>query len=246
MHLSPTAVAAVFATLLYSNPALAQTLRLVTGALAPLAPSAEQPGYIAAIAREAFGRVGISIEVSALPGERALINVNAGLDDGDLLRIPGLEQSYPNLIRIPEKVMDFEFVAFTRDPQIRIEKLADLKPYSVAYVTGWKYYENMVKDAKDAQEITTVRGLPELFTLLAKGRAEVVLAERWQGQWAAQQAGVEVRMQTPPFLVSDMYMYLHKNHAALVPKIARALADMKADGSFQRIADETLHSLEAP
>ena len=32
-----------------------------------------------------------------------------------------------------------------------------------------------------------------------------------------------------------MFLYLHRKHAALVPKLAAALRQMKADGSHQRI-----------
>jgi polar amino acid transport system substrate-binding protein len=33
----------------------------------------------------------------------------------------------------------------------------------------------------------------------------------------------------------DMYLYLHRKHEALVPKLAQALREMKADGSYNRI-----------
>jgi polar amino acid transport system substrate-binding protein len=33
----------------------------------------------------------------------------------------------------------------------------------------------------------------------------------------------------------DMFLYLHKKHEALVPRLAQALRDMKADGSHARI-----------
>jgi polar amino acid transport system substrate-binding protein len=227
--------------LLVAFQAHGRSLSFVTAALPPIVSTDSSPGYMEELAREAFGRVGVDIRVSALPGERALINANNGLDDGDLLRIAGLEKVYPNLVRIPEKVMDFEFTAFTRSNAIHISGFADLKPYSVAYVTGWKYYENNVKEA---HEITTVRGLPELFGLLNLGRTDVVLAERWQGLWAAHEAGVKVVPQTPPFSVSDMYIYLHKRHADLVPKVAEAIAEMKTDGTLQRIAEQTLRSVE--
>lgn len=225
---------------LLSN-AQAQKLHLVTAALPPIAPSADHPGFMELVAREAFGRVGIEIEVSILPGERALINANNGLDDGDLLRIPGIEKAYPNLIRIPEKVMDFAFVAFTRKADTQIKGFVGLQPYTVAYVTGWKFYERNVKQAR---EITKVHNLIEMFGLLKKNRSEVVLAEHWQGLWAARQSGVEVYPVQPPFKVSDMYIYLNKRHAELVPRVARAIADMKADGSYQRIVEKTLTPLE--
>ena len=33
----------------------------------------------------------------------------------------------------------------------------------------------------------------------------------------------------------DMYLYLHKKHQALAPRLAQALKDMKADGTYNRI-----------
>lgn len=219
----------------------AQELHFVTASIPPLAPSANKQGYMGRIAREAFRRIGIKISIKSLPGERALINANNGLDDGDLLRIPGMEKLYPNLVRIPEKVMDFEFVAFTLDPHIQIKDLAGLAPYTVAYVTGWKFYEQNVHLAK---HITRVRNMRALFKLLKKDRSDIVLAERWQGLWAAKQLGLKVRLLQPPFKVFGMYMYLHKRHAALVPKVSRALVAMKQDGTFQRIIAETLEPVE--
>jgi polar amino acid transport system substrate-binding protein len=32
-----------------------------------------------------------------------------------------------------------------------------------------------------------------------------------------------------------MYLYLHKKHQALVPKLSQAIRDIKADGSYNRI-----------
>ena len=227
--------------LLQLSSANAEPLSLVTASLPPIAPYSDKQGYMERIAKEAFARIGVKVEVTKLPGERALLNANSGIDDGDLLRIPGLEKKYQNLIRIPEKVMDFEFVAFTLNQDIKVNNFDDLKKYTVAYVTGWKFYENKVKHAKT---ITKTNSLFELFELLKKQRSDVVLAERWQGLWAATQRGVNVHLQQPSLHVSDMYIYLHKRHATLVPKVAKAIQDMKADGTFQKIVDETLGVVE--
>jgi len=221
----------------------AKRLHLVTVALPPLAPHAGQPGFADTIAREAFRRVGIDIEVSVLPGDRALINVNDGLDDGDLLRTPSVEKDYPTLVRVPEKMMDFDFVGYSQNPALSIDGLAGLKPYVVSYTAGWKIYEQKVKDYR---ELTSAPSLKEMFLLLKIGRAEVVLADRWQGLWAARLAGVTVHVIEPPFVKSPMYMYLNQRHAALAPKLANALVQMKADGTYQRIVDKMLRPLESP
>ena len=221
----------------------AQRLHLVTVALPPLAPSAGHPGFADEVAREAFRRIGIDIDVSVLPGDRALMNVNTGLDDGDLLRTPAVEKDYPNLVRVPEKIMDFDFVGYSKNPTLRVNGLAGLKPYVVGYAAGWKIYEQKVRDYR---ELTSAPSLKELFLLLKNGRAEVVLADRWQGLWAARDAGVQAHIIEPPFAKSPMYIYLNKQHAALAPKLSDALILMKADGTYQRIVDKMLRPLESP
>lgn len=126
---------------------------------------------------------------------------------------------------------------------MRVNGFAGLKPYVVGYTAGWKIYEQKVKDYR---ELTTVPSLNEMFLLLKNGRAEVVLADRWQGLWAARNAGVPAHIIEPPFIKSPMYLYLNNRHAALVPKLSDALLQMKADGTYQRIVDKMLRPLEKP
>ena len=82
-----------------------------------------------------------------------------------------------------------------------------------------------------------------MFIMLDKGRVELVLYERWQGLQRARDTGVKVTVHEPPLASVDMYMYVHKDHAHLAPKMASTLRDMKADGSYQAIVDRTLTPL---
>jgi polar amino acid transport system substrate-binding protein len=216
--------------------AASETLVLVTAALPPLGSPPGQQGFLEQVAREAFRRIGRSVEVSTLPGERALINVDSGLEDGDLYRAPGFEKEYPNLVRVPEKMGDMEFMAYAKRPDIQIHAWSDLQPYVVAYATGWKIYDRMVK----AREVTKVRIIDDLFPLLASDRADIILIDRWQGMWAARADGYNPRVIEPPLAHAEMFMYLNKRHAAIVPELARALADMKADGTYRKISDAAL------
>jgi polar amino acid transport system substrate-binding protein len=230
------------ASLLASGSGLAQTgkLSLVTGALPPLSAAPGHPGFLNELARALFKRVGVEVEVSTLPVERVMINVNSGLDDGDLFRTAGAEQDFPNLLRVPEKVLDFEFMAYTNRPEIRVATWADLAPYVVAYTTGYRIYDRSVKGVK---EITKTASIQELFPLLDKGRADVVLIDRWQAQWIIRRDGYLARPIEPPLARVEMFIYLNKKHAALVPKVAQALAEMKTDGSYQKLYDAYLKPL---
>jgi len=216
--------------------AASEKLFLVTAALPPLGSAPGQAGFLEQVAREAFRRIGRSVEVSTLPGERALINADAGLEDGDLYRAPGFEKEYPNLVRVPERMGYMEFMAYAKRPDIEVHAWSDLRPYVVAYATGWKIYDRMVK----AREVTKVRVIDDLFPLLANDRADIILIDRWQGLWAARAQGYTPRVIEPPLARAEMFMYLHKRHAAIVPELARALADMKADGTYRKISDASL------
>jgi polar amino acid transport system substrate-binding protein len=219
-----------------------QRLTLATGALPPLSSAPGHVGFLDALAREVFGRIGIDATVLPLPVERALVNANAGVEDGDMFRTPGFEKEYPNLVQIPEKVLDFEFVAYALRGDVRVSGWGDLAPYIVAYVTGWKIFERNVRVAR---EVTTVRGVEQLFPLLATGRADVVLLDRWQGLWLAHQAGLNIRPLDPPLARVPMFVYLHRRHVALVGPAAAALAQTRGDGTWLRLYDQILKPLEA-
>lgn len=234
---------ALLAAGMVSDACLAQVakLSLTTTMLPPLTSSSDHPGFIDVVARAAFKRIGVDVEIAVLPAERSLINVNEGFDDGDIFRAAGLERDYPNLLRVPGKILDNEFMAYTKRADIKIRNWADLQPYAVAYATGWRIFDLNVTGVK---ELTKTASIEDLFLLLEKGRADVILMDRWQGLLIARRNGYQVHLQEPPLARIEMFMYLNKKHAALVPRVAQALADMKADGSYRKLHDRYLKSLD--
>lgn len=57
-----------------------------------------------------FARMNITASVDWLPSERALLNANSGMDDGNIAWVAGIEKKYPNLIRVPEPIVNFTFI----------------------------------------------------------------------------------------------------------------------------------------
>lgn len=218
----------------------AETLVLNTAFTSPLSNDA-QSGFADRVVAEALKRNGYGLETVLLPAERALINANAGIDDGDLLRISGLQKTYTNLIQVPEKVMDLEFVVFTRHANFPVTGWQSLKPYSVSIITGWKILERNITEYAD---LTKVKNAEQLFTLLVKDRTDVIVFSRWVGLGYIKDKQLsKVKVLDPPLVQRAVYVYLHKKHERLVPGLAAALRDMKADGSYQRIFQETLAPL---
>lgn len=224
-------------------PAQAQVLRLSSGVGAPYLQD-NQKGFLDLLVPEIFRRIGVQAEsVRYEATERAMINANKGVDDGVAMRIRGLEKTYPNLVRIEEKVIDNEFVAYATRLQIATTGFATLIPYQVGHINGWKVFESGLLPGT---QVTRVQSAEQLFTLLTSDRAEVVLFERWQGNHILRERGIKAHMLQPPLVTTEMFMYLHARHAALVEPVARALRAMKADGSYQRIAAQSLPGYRKP
>ena len=233
------------AVLAFSASAAAQpdVYILNTSTGAPYATK-DRTGFQDLIVDEVFRRIGLKGRVESYEASaRALINANEGIDHGVTMRIKGLEKKYPNLVRVPERLVENDFVAYSTGLDFTTDNWNSLHPYVVAYINGWVVFErNLSAD----QNKTAVREPGQMFEMLRKGRVDAVLYERWQGLLRAQQTGVAVHAHGPPLASVDMFMYVHKNYAHLAPKLAQALRDMKADGTYQAIFDKTLSSLSPP
>ena len=199
----------------------------------------DHSGFLDVVAGEAFRRVGVELRLIKLPAERGLINANEGSEDGDLVRIAGLEKLYPNLIRVPEKLVDWEFAAFSKDKTIPSTWSA-LQQYDVGLIKGWKIYE---KAFAGSQRVSTADDPAQLFQLLKINRIEVALYERRLGLALMKQQGLkDMHPLAPPLDTREMFIYLHRRHAPLAPKLAEALRAMKREGVYQRVYNEKLMS----
>jgi polar amino acid transport system substrate-binding protein len=199
--------------------------------------TADRSGFLDVVVGEAFRRLGYELRLVKLPAERGLINANAGIEDGDMVRIAGLEKQYPNLVRVPEKLVDWEFSAFSKDASIPSNWKA-IRQRSVGHIKGWKIYE---QNLAGAERVTTADDPAQLFRLLDLNRIDVALYERSLGAALVKQQGLKgVRPLAPPLATREMFIYLHKRHANLAPRMADALRVMKREGFYQRVYNEKL------
>lgn len=207
----------------------------------PLISEADNTGFLNLLAKDIFSRIGHRVQIEKLPGERALINANEGVDDGELLRIKGMGEIYPNLIIVPEPIYTMDFVGFVKpDNVFPVTGWADLETRVVGIINGWKIFETNINNVV---ERTDVRNIHMLFNLLEKGRADVVMVSRVEGEYISRELGISVKALEPAFARREMYMYLHKRHINLVPKLAIAIKDAKVDGTYSRLYKAMIASL---
>ena len=230
-------VLAMLVTLIFAEASAQERLTINTTSAAPLA-NRTQTGFHDLLTIEAFKRIGLEVWIERLPAERSLKNVDSGIDDGTAVRVEGLQRLYPNIRRVPVPIMSWEFVAFTRNASFATGSWRSLEPYDIAFINGWKIVE---ANLPTARSVTRVTDAEQLFALLAKGRADVIIFERWQGLHKLRLLDLrDVEILQPPLAKPDMFLYLHERHEPLIPDLASALAGMKRDGSYQRIFERTL------
>lgn len=199
-------------------------------------------GFYDLLEREALNRAGYDVRFDTLTGERALLYANQGISDGEGDRIKGMQKLYPNLVRVDEPTVSWDFVAFSNRPDIVINGWQSIKQYSVGLINGWKILE---RNTKNNHIQTKVKDINLLFTLLKNKRADLVLMEAWQGLHYLNQHSIPgVKLLKPPLATKAKYMYLHKKHKNIIPKIEAALREMKKDGTYQKIVDQILTPLK--
>jgi len=222
--------------LFFSTVVLSEPVLVLNTALQYPFNNEKQTGFLDRVVKEALSRMGFRLETMRLPAERALKNVNLGIDDGDMFRVKGLESIYPNIVRVPEKLLDMQFTAFSRKTFDLSQGWKSLQGLSVGYINGWKILEENISNDVD---VTTVRDSGQLFKLLKKRRVELIIYERWGAELIIKSMGLAiVKRQEPALIVTEMFIYLHKKHRMLVPILAATIKQLKQEGFYQELASD--------
>lgn len=195
-------------------------------------------GFMDEVTREALKRIGYKLVINRQPAERGLRSINSGKIDGEMSRIRGIEKIYPNLVMVDEKIMNWDFVVFSEKDIQLANGWNSLEKKNLAFINGWKILE---KNVPASAVITKVKNSSQLFTLLKKGRVDYVIYEHWGGHKEIDLLKLKnIRLRKPELASKEMFIYLHKKHASLAPKIAAALKGMKQDGSYQKLEKKYL------
>ncbi len=200
--------------------------------------TSKHDGFMDEVTREALKRIGYKLIINRQPAERGLRSINAGVIDGEMSRIKGIDKIYPNLVMVNEKIMNWDFVVYSKK-QINLDKgWISLAEKNVSFINGWKILE---KNVPKSANVTKTRNANQLFNLLKKNRTDYIIYERWGGHDEIELLQLQnVNMLKPALASKEMYIYLHKKHAALVPKMSSALLNMKKDGSYKKLQEKFL------
>jgi len=206
--------------------------------------------WIRRIYVEAFRRLGIPLHFATYPTQRLSVVLERGDVDGEAQRSESYAAAHPTLIRVGESLTDGRFALYVANPQVQLKRLEDLAGSNLRaqYRRGVLVCEDTLKKWQPADRFfdvtTTEQGLQNLLegppgffhcdTELSVTSA--LLSDRFKGVTTIRE--LRVLAETAP-----LYPYLHARNAALAPRLAEVLRQMKAEGLIVRYRREVEREL---
>ena len=195
---------------------------------------------LSGIYSEIFRRLGYRFRLVSLPGERSLVDANSGATDGEALRISYLDSyKYPNLIRVSESVKVIKDGAYSVDTSIKINGEESLrgKDYKVGIFKSIKSFEKKLPLYVKKENIIVLDGFEQCLKMLRARRIDIYIAATLMEESAPMKSGNYKDIVRVGIVDEKVcYPWLHKRHQKLAARLAAALKEMKADGTFLKIS----------
>ncbi len=192
------------------------------------------------ILREAYGRIGHRLEVTRYPAERAIRLANQGRFDGEVQRIDGVADSYPNLVQLYPAINHIEGGVFTARDDLVIQSWEDMRPYSCGIIRGIKFAER----STEGMDRYIVGGYNRLFTMLTHERFDLAVSPFVSAAYNLKRGGFDNIKPAGPVLERfELYHYLHRSRTDLMPRIEAELARMSESGELTDIREKVIREI---
>lgn len=187
------------------------------------------------ILSEAFRRLGMPMQIVHYPMARYAAMLDSGEIDGDPSRIYDYGAAHPNLIRVEESIIDMGFVMYAAKPDIKLKNLEQLRTsgWAVEYQRGVLFCENKLKEVVPQDSLSSISSGEQGLRKLLAGRTDVYCD--LETSMRRYLNSPEFKDNTRLFKVFHLatlptYPYLHPKHAALAPRLAAILKQLKTEG----------------
>ncbi|SDU27014.1 extracellular solute-binding protein, family 3 [Pseudomonas pohangensis] len=183
------------------------------------------------VLREAYAKLGRSIAVEYLPGERSLYWARSGRLDGELCR----GQAHAGLLFVPTPLYQWQLGVFSNQP-LSIQSWADLKPYKIAYERSMS-----IISAHQELDLVPVNNIESGILLLSKNRVDILLDDYNSVLYAARKMKIEHLLGGRQVVErGPIYHLPNPKHALLAMQLEVVLAQMARDGRIEQIEQEVM------
>jgi hypothetical protein len=202
--------------------------------------------WLALIYTDAFGQLGVTLEIRSFPAARAAAEAAAGNVDGELARSYDYAAVQPELVRVAEPTLFADTVAYTRRVDVRLAPgwagLRDTS-YRIEYRLGYPVIARKLAAMVPADRLTDVRNAETGLRKLVLGRSDVYVDNAYT---------VDSLLERPEFSDAGIrraalmehgtiHAFLNKKHAHLASRLSVVLKKMRDSGQIERYRQQALH-----
>ncbi len=189
---------------------------------------------------EAYQKLDVKLEIIDYPAKRAILMSNSGDIDGEVMRVEGAENDYPNLIRVKPQICAMESRVYVKNKKFQFEGWHSMKSFIIGIHRGHLYAAKGTR-GMNAVEIDTD---DQLMRMLNKGRLDLVVSQVPDALRSIIKFNLtEIHSLDPSISYFPLYHYLHKKHVDLIPEIEMILKGMDNEGRMDVINHELLSKL---
>lgn len=214
----------------------------IVGGKHPDSPSTK---YLIKLYSDAFKRIGYKFVYHQMPNNRSSVESDKGdIYSGELSRVVNYNSKHPKLIRLSIPHYSVNFLAVSAKlPKLELNGWESLKgkDLKIAYRRGTKIIEDHLPNLAEKENIIATSDTEQGLKLAILERVDVFIegsvniAKFFTDEYYRDSnlyfAGVVQKL--------DIYMFIHENHAELVPKLNSAMEEMQDEGLFEKYRIET-------
>lgn len=195
------------------------------------------------IFKEAFSRLGYTLNVVDIPVKRAGRLANDRVIDGELSRISYYGEQFPNLVKVEEANFYVAFSIFSLEPTTSMTSWTDIanSNATIIYRRGIMYVEKHLNTLNNKPDVVIVNTVEQALDALHYQRAQyyidvrsAVLNKMNASNLALNNANVKRDVSEVAIIGQDSaHAWLHKSHQALQAPLSATLKSMKQEGKFE-------------
>ncbi|WP_260957565.1 substrate-binding periplasmic protein [Pseudomonas citri] len=231
---------ALVGLLLLSHNACAQKLRLVADAWPPFTDSTLVNGGLATdIVSTALARAGYASDFEQVPWARAMLGIGEGRYDVLINAWYAEERTRIGQFSA-EYLLNRVCFLKRKDDAIQFDNLQQLRAYPIAVVRGYAYGKDFDEDP--LLQKVPVHNFAMAARMLAADRVKLTLEDEYVARYYLARESPKVRnaLEFLPKPLSENSLHIlvslkNPEHEEIVAGFDRAIAEMKADGSYDRL-----------
>ena len=186
------------------------------------------PAHVEAwqVIQAAARRAGIGVAMQPMPPQRGMVMANKGELDGAIGRTMLAARDFPDLVPVPEPVFLYAPSAYSYKQLDVSGGWAALRGHTLCVRRGYTLMEERTRKLPRQRMDDDA----SLLRMLRHGGCDVAVMDRQNpAARAAMAADRDLHLLQPALEEVPLYLFLHKRHAALVPRLAEALRGLKRD-----------------